>query len=113
MKSERFFSATEDGREMCIGLKKRMPDLRQIQGLMGRKSQDKVEESGAICLLKSITKINEVIFGIIFALFSTVDMLQNCWVFFPPQTPLAPPEVQQQYLSSIQHLLGDGMVLVL
>ncbi|NXK86283.1 PEX3 factor, partial [Formicarius rufipectus] len=24
-------------------------------------------------------------------------------------TPLAPPEVQQQYLSSIQHLLGDGM----
>uniref|UniRef100_A0AAR2IU40 Peroxisomal biogenesis factor 3 n=1 Tax=Pygocentrus nattereri TaxID=42514 RepID=A0AAR2IU40_PYGNA len=23
-------------------------------------------------------------------------------------TPLAPPEVQQQYLSSIQHLLGDG-----
>ncbi|KFW88399.1 Peroxisomal biogenesis factor 3, partial [Manacus vitellinus] len=24
-------------------------------------------------------------------------------------TPLAPPEVQQQYLSSIQHLLGDGL----
>ncbi|NXW98980.1 PEX3 factor, partial [Larus smithsonianus] len=27
-------------------------------------------------------------------------------------TPLAPPEVQQQYLSSIQHLLGDGMVII-
>uniref|UniRef100_A0AAR2L2U5 Peroxisomal biogenesis factor 3 n=1 Tax=Pygocentrus nattereri TaxID=42514 RepID=A0AAR2L2U5_PYGNA len=25
-------------------------------------------------------------------------------------TPLAPPEVQQQYLSSIQHLLGDGLI---
>ncbi|XP_068609851.1 peroxisomal biogenesis factor 3 [Brachionichthys hirsutus] len=25
------------------------------------------------------------------------------------QTPLAPPDVQQQYLSSIQHLLGDGL----
>uniref|UniRef100_A0A3Q3XE42 Peroxisomal biogenesis factor 3 n=1 Tax=Mola mola TaxID=94237 RepID=A0A3Q3XE42_MOLML len=25
-----------------------------------------------------------------------------------PETPLAPPDVQQQYLSSIQHLLGDG-----
>uniref|UniRef100_A0A8C2Z9L4 Peroxisomal biogenesis factor 3 n=1 Tax=Cyclopterus lumpus TaxID=8103 RepID=A0A8C2Z9L4_CYCLU len=24
--------------------------------------------------------------------------------------PLAPPEVQQQYLSSIQHLLGDGLI---
>ncbi|KAK9531891.1 hypothetical protein VZT92_011283 [Zoarces viviparus] len=24
-------------------------------------------------------------------------------------TPLAPPDVQQQYLSSIQHLLGDGL----
>lgn len=24
------------------------------------------------------------------------------------QIPLAPPEVQQKYLSSIQHLLGDG-----
>lgn len=24
------------------------------------------------------------------------------------QTPQAPPDVQQQYLSSIQHLLGDG-----
>ncbi|XP_078262026.1 peroxisomal biogenesis factor 3 [Rhinoraja longicauda] len=24
-------------------------------------------------------------------------------------TPLAPPEVQQQYLSSIEHLLGDGL----
>lgn len=29
------------------------------------------------------------------------------WFFF--QTPLAPPDVQQQYLSSIQHLLGDGL----
>ncbi|NXO70002.1 PEX3 factor, partial [Phainopepla nitens] len=28
-------------------------------------------------------------------------------------TPLAPPEVQQQYLSSIQHLLGDGMTAAL
>ncbi|NWW55211.1 PEX3 factor, partial [Pedionomus torquatus] len=27
-------------------------------------------------------------------------------------TPLAPPEVQQQYLSSIQHLLGDGMTSI-
>ncbi|CAB1342896.1 unnamed protein product [Coregonus sp. 'balchen'] len=25
------------------------------------------------------------------------------------QMPLAPPDVQQQYLSSIQHLLGDGL----
>uniref|UniRef100_H2ZWN6 Peroxisomal biogenesis factor 3 n=1 Tax=Latimeria chalumnae TaxID=7897 RepID=H2ZWN6_LATCH len=25
------------------------------------------------------------------------------------EVPLAPPEVQQQYLSSIQHLLGDGL----
>ncbi|XP_076873420.1 peroxisomal biogenesis factor 3 isoform X2 [Brachyhypopomus gauderio] len=25
-------------------------------------------------------------------------------------TPLAPPDVQQQYLSSIQHLLGDGLI---
>lgn len=25
-----------------------------------------------------------------------------------PQAPVAPPDVQQQYLSSIQHLLGDG-----
>ncbi|KAM9495900.1 peroxisomal biogenesis factor 3 [Clarias gariepinus] len=25
-------------------------------------------------------------------------------------TPLAPPEVQQKYLSSIQHLLGDGLI---
>lgn len=55
-------------------------------GLMGRKSQYKLEESGAVCLLKSITKIKkikEIIFEIIFALFSTVGMLQNCWVFFP------------------------------
>ncbi|XP_029452377.1 peroxisomal biogenesis factor 3 [Rhinatrema bivittatum] len=29
--------------------------------------------------------------------------------FTPSQTVLAPPEVQQQYLSSIQHLLGDGL----
>lgn len=29
-----------------------------------------------------------------------------CVVFH--QMPLAPPDVQQQYLSSIQHLLGDG-----
>lgn len=28
------------------------------------------------------------------------------------QTVLAPPDVQQQYLSSIQHLLGDGKVTV-
>ncbi|KAM9778261.1 peroxisomal biogenesis factor 3 [Syngnathus typhle] len=27
----------------------------------------------------------------------------------PAPTPQAPPEVQQQYLSSIQHLLGDGL----
>ncbi|XP_004084984.1 peroxisomal biogenesis factor 3 isoform X1 [Oryzias latipes] len=27
-----------------------------------------------------------------------------------PTTPLAPPDVQQQYLSSIQHLLGDGLM---
>lgn len=26
----------------------------------------------------------------------------------PSQTPRAPPDVQHQYLSSIQHLLGDG-----
>ncbi|XP_068199082.1 peroxisomal biogenesis factor 3 isoform X2 [Antennarius striatus] len=25
------------------------------------------------------------------------------------QTPVAPPDVQQQYLSSVQHLLGDGL----
>lgn len=31
-----------------------------------------------------------------------------CYVFF--QTALAPPDVQQQYLSSIQHLLGDGRI---
>ncbi|GCB60727.1 hypothetical protein scyTo_0009223 [Scyliorhinus torazame] len=29
--------------------------------------------------------------------------------FLPEGAPLAPPEVQQQYLSSIQHLLGDGL----
>lgn len=80
----KIFWATEDGREICIGLKKRMPeDLWQIQGLTGKKSQYKVEESGGMCLLKNITKIKEIIFEIIFALFSTVDMLQNCWVFFP------------------------------
>lgn len=28
------------------------------------------------------------------------------------QTVLAPPDVQQQYLSSIQHLLGDGKIAV-
>ncbi|XP_056283510.1 peroxisomal biogenesis factor 3 [Pseudoliparis swirei] len=28
-------------------------------------------------------------------------------------TPLAPPEVQQQYLSSIQHLLGDGLIALM
>lgn len=50
---------------------------------MGRKSQYKVEENGAICLLKSMTKIKDILFEIIFALFSTVGMLQNCWVFFP------------------------------
>lgn len=84
MKSESFFYATEDGREICIGLKKRIPeDLRQIQGLMGKKSQYKVEESGTVCLLKNITKIKKMIFEIIFVLFSTVDMLQNCWVFSP------------------------------
>nr|XP_006128850.1 peroxisomal biogenesis factor 3 [Pelodiscus sinensis] len=29
------------------------------------------------------------------------------------KTPLAPPEVQQQYLSSIQHLLGDGLTALI
>lgn len=29
-------------------------------------------------------------------------------MFVVPQSPLTPPDVQQQYLSSIQHLLGDG-----
>ncbi|NWX90363.1 PEX3 factor, partial [Nothoprocta ornata] len=35
--------------------------------------------------------------------------LDNAAVCKNGTTPLAPPEVQQQYLSSIQHLLGDGM----
>lgn len=33
------------------------------------------------------------------------------WLYFV-QTVLAPPDVQQQYLSSIQHLLGDGKTFV-
>ncbi|CAI5770228.1 peroxisomal biogenesis factor 3 [Podarcis lilfordi] len=35
--------------------------------------------------------------------------LDNAAVCKNGTTPLAPPEVQQQYLSSIQHLLGDGL----
>ncbi|XP_066467361.1 peroxisomal biogenesis factor 3 [Tiliqua scincoides] len=35
--------------------------------------------------------------------------LDNAAVCKNETTPLAPPEVQQQYLSSIQHLLGDGL----
>ncbi|XP_072120877.1 peroxisomal biogenesis factor 3 [Mobula birostris] len=35
--------------------------------------------------------------------------LDNATVGKNGMTPLAPPEVQQQYLSSIQHLLGDGL----
>lgn len=65
-------------------------DLWQIQELLGRRSQYEVEESVAIYLLKSITKIKEMIFEIIFALFSTVDMLQNCWVFFPTDSTSSP-----------------------
>ena len=33
------------------------------------------------------------------------------WLYFV-QTVLAPPDVQQQYLSSIQHLLGDGKIFI-
>jgi hypothetical protein len=33
-------------------------------------------------------------------------------LFLFAQTVLAPPDVQQQYLSSIQHLLGDGKIPV-
>ncbi|XP_067900281.1 peroxisomal biogenesis factor 3 [Heterodontus francisci] len=35
--------------------------------------------------------------------------LDNATVGKNGTAPLAPPEVQQQYLSSIQHLLGDGL----
>ncbi|KAJ6660157.1 hypothetical protein lerEdw1_018084 [Lerista edwardsae] len=35
--------------------------------------------------------------------------LDNAAVCKNDTTPLAPPDVQQQYLSSIQHLLGDGL----
>ncbi|XP_069786802.1 peroxisomal biogenesis factor 3 isoform X1 [Narcine bancroftii] len=35
--------------------------------------------------------------------------LDNAAVGKNGTTPLAPPEVQQQYLASIQHLLGDGL----
>ncbi|XP_032650709.1 peroxisomal biogenesis factor 3 [Chelonoidis abingdonii] len=35
--------------------------------------------------------------------------LDNAAICKNGTTPLAPPEVQQQYLSSIQHLLGDGL----
>uniref|UniRef100_A0A8D0GIB1 Peroxisomal biogenesis factor 3 n=1 Tax=Sphenodon punctatus TaxID=8508 RepID=A0A8D0GIB1_SPHPU len=38
--------------------------------------------------------------------------LDNAAVCKNGTTPLAPPEVQQQYLSSIQHLLGDGMTFL-
>lgn len=86
---------------------------------MGTKKESEATElhgNGEIHLLQGIIKIKEigcVWFEIIFALFSTVDMAQNCLLLFSPQTPLAPPEVQQQYLSSIQHLLGDGMILII
>lgn len=33
---------------------------------------------------------------------------RSCDYLWTSQTPLAPPDVQHQYLSSIQHLLGDG-----
>ncbi|XP_078085517.1 peroxisomal biogenesis factor 3 [Mustelus asterias] len=36
--------------------------------------------------------------------------LDNAAVSKNGTAPLAPPEVQQQYLSSIQHLLGDGLI---
>lgn len=85
--------------------------------MAGRESEaTELGQNGGIHLLQGITKIKEIgrnRFEIIFALFSTVDMSQNCLLFFSPQTPLAPPEVQQQYLSSIQHLLGDGMMLII
>lgn len=74
-----------------------------------------LHENGGIHLLQRIIKIKEIghnKFEIIFA------FVLYCWhvtelFIFSSQTPLAPPEVQQQYLSSIQHLLGDGMMLII
>lgn len=83
----------------------------------GSKARD-LNENGGIHLLQGIIKIKEIgrkWFEMIF----NCSQLLTCHrtvgfvVFFFPQTPLAPPEVQQQYLSSIQHLLGDGMVLIM
>lgn len=36
--------------------------------------------------------------------------LDNSSTVGSTQNPLAPPDVQQRYLSSIQHLLGDGLI---
>ncbi|KAA8582909.1 hypothetical protein FQN60_015455 [Etheostoma spectabile] len=38
-----------------------------------------------------------------------VAVYSTCMLVVLLRTPLAPPDVQQQYLSSIQHLLGDGL----
>ncbi|XP_028676113.1 peroxisomal biogenesis factor 3 isoform X1 [Erpetoichthys calabaricus] len=39
--------------------------------------------------------------------------LDNSSVSKNGMVPFAPPEVQQQYLSSIQHLLGDGLIALI